>query len=365
MPQQSPANVFRGTGEVKPGAAAAPAFSVITPMRNEERYVEQALRSLLEQDYPPERFEVLVVDGGSTDRSPEIVKRLMLAHSNLRLLHNPLRLPAPGRNVGIRAARGCFIAIINCHSYVRHDFLRTAERTFEETGADCIGRPVELFLPEDTYVQRVVGAARTSWLGHDPHSLAFPKPSEETPRGEASPMSHGILYRREVFSRVGLFDERFDACEDVEFNARVEESGLRTWTESALVCFHHPRASLWALFGQMRRYAHGRCQLLRTRRYAFRMTQAAPALATLGVAMLAAAVAARRLPWTVLASLAGLYLVVVLLASMRASLRRGFRYFPLLPAAYLMIHAGAAIGFWEAVLGEALRDPLGRRGSVT
>jgi succinoglycan biosynthesis protein ExoA len=343
-----------------------PTFSLVVPMRNEQGYVEETLRSLLAQQYPRDAVEILVVDGCSDDSSRAVVARMAHEHANLCLLTNPGRLPAAGRNVGIRAARGRFIGIVDCHSFVRPDFLATAERLFEETGAHCLGRPVELFIRTDSYLQRVIGAARTSWLGHN---LVSPRYS--LARGAISPLSVGILYCKEVFDRVGLFNEEFGACEDVEFNFRLSQAGVSTWTDPALQVYYHPRGSLGALFRQMRRYGYWRYRLLRGQQRAFHMSQAAPAaaLALAALTMLPAALGV--LPPAVPGALVAGYAALVALASVRASLARGLRYLPLLPLAYATIHLGAAVGFWSGVfseMGHSIRQVLVRaarwRGSA-
>src|SRR5262249_57464256 len=95
------------------GQRAADFVSVVVPVLNESRFIEATVRSLLEQDYDAGRFEVIVVDGGSTDGTPDIVGRLAAAHPELRLLPNPGRLSSAGRNVGVRAARGDLIVIVD------------------------------------------------------------------------------------------------------------------------------------------------------------------------------------------------------------------------------------------------------------
>jgi len=325
-------------------------FSLVVPMRNEAAYVEETLRSLLTQDYPQDKFEIMVVDGCSSDASRDIVISLMQEHPNIRLLNNQKVRSSAGRNVGIRAARGRFIGVVDCHSFVRRDLLQIAERLFEEKGVDCLGRPVELFISGDRYLQRAIGAARTSWLGHNPIS-----PRYRATQGAISPLSVGILYRREVFDRVGLFNEEMDACEDVEFNSRLEQAGLKTWTDPAMCAYYHPRGSLSALFKQMRRYAYWRFRLLRAQRRAFHLSQAAPALGLGCEAVALAAAAAGALPMALPLGLAALYLGLVALASVRASLRRGFRYLPVLPLVYGIIHAGVAAGFFASAFEEARR----------
>jgi GT2 family glycosyltransferase/SAM-dependent methyltransferase len=328
-------------------------------MRNEQASVEETLGSLTGQDYAREQVEILVADGRSSDGSRDIVARAAAEHPNIRLLDNPRLTSAAGRNVGIRAARGRFIAIVDCHSFVRPDFLTIAARAFEETGADCLGRPVELFLPGDSYIQRVIGAARTSWLGHNPVS-----PRYSRRRGPTSPLSVAIVYSRAVFDRIGLFDEEFGACEDVEFNSRLQRAGMSTWTEPALLCYYHPRRSLWGLFKQIKGYAYWRCRLVRgrgtqaggRRAITFRLSQALPAAAVVVGAALITAAAWRAV---VLAPLVIAYAAAVGIASAQAARRRGLRYLPLLPLAFLVIHLGVVAGWCAGALGHRPRPASG------
>jgi succinoglycan biosynthesis protein ExoA len=105
-----------------------PFASVVIPTRNEERTIEACLRSVLAQDYPRERFEVLVVDGDSEDRTREIVERIgASADVPVRLLSNPSRSIPAALNVAIKVARGDFLVRVDGHSlpepgYLRHCF---------------------------------------------------------------------------------------------------------------------------------------------------------------------------------------------------------------------------------------------------
>ena len=94
----------------RPAAAAPPAalpfISVIVPVRNEERCIRHTLEQLLAQDYPADRFEVLVADGRSADATRAVVSLVAARHPNVRLLDNPRRWSSAGRNAAVRAARG-------------------------------------------------------------------------------------------------------------------------------------------------------------------------------------------------------------------------------------------------------------------
>src|SRR4051794_26830844 len=78
---------------------SCPLMSVIVPVRNEARFVAHTVEQLVHQDYPVGRFEILVVDGRSTDDTREIVSSLAAIHPNVKLLHNPRRLSSAARNI--------------------------------------------------------------------------------------------------------------------------------------------------------------------------------------------------------------------------------------------------------------------------
>src|SRR4051794_34844172 len=85
---------------------SCPLISVIVPVRNEARFIAQTIEQLVHQDYPVGQFEILVVDGRSTDDTCEIVRSLAAIHPNVKLLDNPRLLSSAARNIGIEQAQG-------------------------------------------------------------------------------------------------------------------------------------------------------------------------------------------------------------------------------------------------------------------
>lgn len=234
-----------------------PAVTVVVPVRNESRSIEATLRTLCTQDLPDAEYEVIVADGLSTDGTVPTVRRLQSEFPHLHLVYNPARLASAGRNTAARHARGEFLVIVDGHCQVPdRGYLRTLLEAFRTSGADALGRPQPLDAPRPTRFQQAVSVARASRLGHNPDSDIYSDEAKFVP-----PQSTAVAYRREVFDRVGMFDQRFDACEDVEFNQRVADAGLVCYFEPKLKVVYHPRASWKALFTQLARYGCGRARL--------------------------------------------------------------------------------------------------------
>jgi succinoglycan biosynthesis protein ExoA len=315
--------------------------SVIVPVRNEERFLEATLRALQRQQYPADAFEVLVVDGQSHDGTVAVVRRLQHEIRNLRLLYNAKRLSSAARNIGVRHARGEFVVVVDGHCELQNrDYLRHLVEVFETRRVECVGRPQPLDVAGANLLQSAIAVARGSRLGHNPGSHIY---SDEG--GYVPPQSVAVAYRRGVFARVGYFDETFDACEDVEFNHRLAQCGMRCYLAPELTVRYHPRGSLAGLCYQMLRYGRGRARLLVKHPDTFAVAPLVPAifLVTLAASFALGLVAppfAGLFCLTVLA-----YCWTVIVAALSLGVRgRALRLTPILPIVFLSIHVGAGWG---------------------
>lgn len=233
-------------------------MSVIIPVLNEARDIGRLLGEIMNQISPEGGFEVLVIDGGSTDGTRQIVDELRAGHASLRLISNPRRLSGAGKNVGLREARGEYILFLDGHCGLpRRDYLRRVIELFRSTGAACLCRPQPLNRLTEGKWSEAISAARHSPLGHNSGSDIY----RESP-GFTNPQSAGAAYVRSSLREVGGYDERFDACEDVEFNHRVALAGLAAYRHPDLRVNYRPRTSLGSLFRQMVRYGRGRARLM-------------------------------------------------------------------------------------------------------
>jgi len=328
-------------------------ISVVVPIRNEEAFIADTLNSLLRQDYPEERFEIVVVDGESSDRTCEIVAEIANQHSHVRLFQNPKRFSSAARNIAIRESRGEVIAVVDGHCEIDNAcFLRELNAAFVRSGADCIGRPAVFEVTGASTLQLAIAAARASRLGHHPDSYIY-----SNQEGFVPAHSLGAMYRRSVFERIGMFDESFDACEDVEFNHRVDCAGLRCLLAPRITLRYHPRASLLGLFRQLARYGRGRVRLLRKHPDTLSLKSLLPGLFVVGIVLGAIGSVFSPTLAVVYAAGIGIYLAVVLLFSFAiAARRRNPRLVFWLPGTFLAIHVGAGWGIvYEFLLGRKTR----------
>jgi succinoglycan biosynthesis protein ExoA len=334
-----------------------PFITIVIPARDEGRFIESTIRQLMDQGYDPEQFEVIVADGRSTDATCEIVRGLQAEYANLHLYENPRRLSSGARNIGIRHARGELIVIVDGHCELNNrDYLRDLADAFSRSGADCLGRPQPLDVDGASPIQRAIAAARSSRLGHHPDSHIY-----STLEQFVRPQSVAVAYRRSVFDAVGLFDETFDACEDVEFNHRVDRAGLTCFFTPKVGVHYHPRSDLRGLFRQMVRYGRGRVRLLRKHPETFSLKSMMPGLFVLGLVSGAVLAPFSAILAAVYLAVLGLYITVVGAASLAIAVRPGqLRLLPGLFPAFVAIHVGAGTGLLTELVGGLRSNPKQR-----
>lgn len=337
---------------------ALPFITIVMPVRNEADYIQNTLDQLLIQDYPEDRFEIVVADGDSTDQTREIVKKISITHPQVFLLSNPGRLPSSGRNVGFKQMKGDIFAVVDGHCHIPdNQYLSTIAYCLEKSGADCLGRPQPLDPPGLSPFQKAVASARASRLGHSSDSFIYCDFE-----GYVSPVSNGFAYKKEVFEKIGYVDEHFDACEDVDFNYRIEKAGLKCYMSPGLIVKYYPRKNFKGLFKQMSRYGQGRYKFIRKHPETLNLNQLIPSLFVFGLVVLlilglGISIAQPLKLWhpltLILINLSciyGLYLLAVLIESIRIGLKKGNRCLRFLPFIFFTIHFGLGYGFLKKFL---------------
>jgi succinoglycan biosynthesis protein ExoA len=336
----------------EPGPGGVPRVSVLVPVLNEERYIRACLESLRRQQFPAADFEVLVVDGGSRDRTRELVQEMARQWPQLRLLENPQRNTPAGLNTGLRHARGRIIVRVDGHVAVAADYLAVAVEALARTGAASVGGCMTQASDREEYAATVNGICITSRFGTGPGVFHY----AETER-EADTVYLGA-FRRDTLERLGGWDPRMLQAEDDELNLRIWQSGGRVVVVPALRSEYFGRTSLATLGRQYFSYGRAKVRVLgkHGRLAAWRHLVPVGLVAWLAVtgALAYWSPAAR---WLLLAS-AGAYAAASLAASVINAAQCGWRYLPLLPLGFLVLHLSYGAGFWWgllAALGERLR----------
>jgi len=324
-----------------------PLVTVAIPCLNEEDYIEGCIGSVQAQDYPRDRIEILVADGGSEDRTPEILERLAAADRRIKVIANPDRLQAAGLNRMIEQSRGEVIVRMDVHCEYAPSYVSTAIRVLRRTGADNAGgaqRP-----RARTGFQRAVSAALAS-----PLAVGGAAYRSADRAGFVDTVFLGA-FRREVFDRVGLYDPRAETNEDAELNQRLLAEGGSIYLDPSIEVYYYPRASLGALAKQYFRYGRGRARTTLKHRRLLNLRPAIPFLAVVGGVALALS-----WPFAPIAPLAfGSYALVTAAEAVRVGRRAGWRAVPIVWILLPILHASHGIGFGAGLVRYSLRPDWG------
>ncbi len=326
--------------------------AVVMPILNEEKFIGRTLEQIYMQDFPMDRLEVVIADGGSVDRTKEIVESFRSRFGSLKLLDNAGRKPSSGRNVGIRNTTAPYIIILDGHCYIPDsNLLKNMLELFQQHEVDCLCRPQPLTPPDINEFEQAVASCRGSSLGHKPGSEIF-----ADFEAIVDPTSSGAMYRREVFESVGFFDERFDACEDVDLNYRLHQSGLKAMLSPRLKVFYYPRSSIPGLWRQMNRYGLGRFRFS-IKHKIFSPIQWLAGAGVAGFLLLAVLSLLSTTIFSFLRSMTGIYILIVILFSLLLALKKKqpgcLLYGPLI---FPTIHFGLGTGILKGLF-----EYLGRK----
>ena len=216
-----------------------PFVSIVVPCRNEERFIENCLNSIIENDFPKERLEVLAVDGMSDDETRGAIKGFAKKYQWIRLIENPKRITPVALNIGIRHAKGEIIIWMSAHNRYDKNYISRCVESLEKYGADNVGGVMKTLPREDSFMAQAIVASLSHRFGVGNSYFRV-----QTNKPKWVDTVFGGCYRREVFDRVGLFNENLVRGQDMEFNLRLKKAGGKTLLVPDIVSYYYARSDI-------------------------------------------------------------------------------------------------------------------------
>jgi succinoglycan biosynthesis protein ExoA len=332
-------------------------ISIVVPCYNERQHIEKCVRSILGQDRPSCGLELIVVDGLSNDGTRDILDRLSLEHFELRVVDNPQRITPCAMNVGIREARGTYIAILGAHCQYAPDYLKVCEELLNEhPEVSCVGGPA--VSKGRGCFGRAVAAAMSHPVGIGNAKHRHPK-YEGYAEGACYP-----VFRKEVFERVGLYDEMLVRNQDDELNYRLARNAEKIFISPRARYTYFIRETPSKLFRQYFEYGYWRVAVLRKHRMPASLRQVVPPV-FIGL-MLTAGLSGLVLPgwWRITGALLPfIYGATLLVVGLHQVPKIGWRVAALFPVAVMTMHSAYAAGFVWALLKNPYRKALAISGN--
>jgi glycosyltransferase involved in cell wall biosynthesis len=212
--------------------------SIIIPCRNEENYIGPCLESLLANDYPKSAMEIVVVDGMSTDQTREIVNDYCKKHAFIKMIDNPWHIKPKALNIGIQSTASDVVMRIDAHADYADNYISKLIEGLFKHNADNIGGVRETF-PGNTALSRAISIGIS-------HPFAVGNAHWRTGTKSVRKVDTVFCgcYKRDVFEKIGLFNEKLIRTQDKEFNTRLLNADGIIICDPSVRCTYYPRAKL-------------------------------------------------------------------------------------------------------------------------
>lgn len=216
---------------------SSPFVSIIIPCRNEEKFIEKCLDSIITNDYPKNKLEILVVDGMSEDGTKEIIEECARKHSFIRLLDNPRKITPCALNIGIKKAKGEFIIWMSAHNFYEEKYISKCIDAINKYNADNVGGRIIALPRHNTLIGKsiVFGISHLFGVGNSYFRMFSKKPKWVD-------TVFGSCYKKEVFSKVGFFNEDLIRGQDMEFSLRLKKAGMKILLVPDIVSYYYARS---------------------------------------------------------------------------------------------------------------------------
>lgn len=314
-----------------------PFVSIIIPTKNEEKHISACIQSLEESDYPKDGFELIVIDGGSTDNTINIIQKLQKEYANLRLVCEEEANTSVGRNIGLKNAAGELIINFSSHAIAEKNFVKVLSAKLHNSENNVAGVGCKDKIPSDqsSRVAQCIESITNTKLG----GSLMHQQMEFHEEDFADSISF-TAYKRNVLEKVGFFDPTIPSGDDAELNLRLRKAGYNLLYTPDTCVYRYKREKVRDFFWQMFNYGRSRMRISQKHSESVNFVYAIPMLFILYLFMFPIVILLNNsLLLIVWASVLFLYLLLVIGFSIMLSLRkRSLRHFFLCAILYIAEH---------------------------
>lgn len=314
-------------------------LSVCIIAYNEENFLPRLLEDIKKQEYPHEFTEVVLIDGMSEDKTKAIMEAFKAEDNgfyNVQVLDNPARIQAAGWNVAIKNFTGDVLSRIDAHTHIPSDFSRKVMADIEQ-GENVVGGKRPCLVESDSKWSKMLLSTENALFGS---SINSSRRSES--KTYIKTMFHAS-YRREVFDKVGLFNEKLIRTEDNEMHYRIRQAGFRLLYDPEIVSYQYARSSLKRMIKQKFGNGYWIGLTVKVCPGCLSLYHFIPFVFVLAI-IATSVIAASGFPWLSLLMWA-LYWLFAFVSMVIAMINDGFSFAMLLmPFIFLILHVSYGIG---------------------
>lgn len=317
-----------------------PGVSVIVPIRNEEKFIEDTLTSVCNQTFPKEDYEIIIADGLSTDGTLEIIKNVQerFPKHHIQVISNEGQIVPTGLNEAIRCAKGKIILRVDGHCEINKNYISTCVKLLKSKDVDVVGGVIDTI--GQNYVAKTIAISMSSNFGVGGSPFRVNQEKEIFVDSVAFP-----AFTHEIIEKVGLFDEELVRNQDDEYTYRIRKAGGKILLSPELRSKYYSRASLKKLFKQYYQYGFWKIRVLQKHPLQMRPRQFAPFLFVVLLLASLGLMPFSQLGLWFFTSIMCVYLVANITASIIEANKNGWNYLLLFPAVFGTLHISYGVGF--------------------
>jgi len=320
-------------------------ISIVIPCRNEEKYIAKCLDSIIAQNYPIENIEILVVDGMSEDKTTQILEEYSKQSLAINILKNPKKITPCAFNLGIKYSKANIIMIMNAHSTYEKDYISKCVKYLDKYNADNVGGILITKPGAATIMGKAIALVLSHpfGVGNALFRIGVKKPQyvDTVPLG---------AYKREVFDKIGLFDEDLVRNQDDEFNLRLIKNGGKILLVPDIFSYRYTRESLAKLWKMYFQYGYFKPLVAKKVGGILTWRQTVPAL-FIGFLILAllSSFFSKFFLWSFIFML-GFYIIVNFSFSLIISIeKKNPKLLPSLIASFITLHFSYGLGYLKGI----------------
>lgn len=325
--------------------------SIVIPCLNEKNYILRCLQSIAEQSYPADLVTTYVCDGMSNDGTRELIAEYAKTHPQFTLLDNIQKTTPFALNLGIKRSTAEVIIILGAHSELDRDFVKKSVESFEiDPAIMCTGGVLENVYENDT--SRMIGAAMSSSFGVGNAHFRTGNKS-----GFVDTVAFGA-YKREIFEKVGFFDEELIRNQDDEFNFRVTNAGNKIYLNHEIRCRYFVRASFQKLYRQYYQYGYWKVFVNKKHKTITTVRQLIPMFFVVYLALLVASIFTGKIVFLTMSTFGLLYLMLAFVFAVRSG--SSFKAVFGVVFTFFILHVSYGLGYLKGIfdffiLGKAIK----------
>jgi len=320
-----------------------PQVSLVMPLRQEEQHIAQCLESLLLTTFPVSHLELIIVDGQSTDATPQLIRSFAEKVSfPVRILENPKKIVPTAMNIGIKAAQAPYVIRLDAHTQYDQNYITQCFLLLESGIASNVGgamRPLA-----QGFISHLVALATTSFAGIGNSSFHF----TET-EGFVDTVYLGAFVKKDLIE-VGMYDEELVRNQDDELNLRLIRAGKKIFISPLILSSYTPRSSLIKLAVQYYQYGFWKVRVIQKHKYLVSLRHLAPTLLLLGLSTSLGGALFFPQNLIFFLYLPGLYIFFLIFGSLHSLFRFKDIYSLALAPVYMCLHFSYGLGFLKGLV---------------